>query len=333
MASTINSDQITVVIQGNIRPETVDVAASVRRVLPGAAVVLSTFEQEADKAAGIAVDRLVLSTDPGPMPGYTRSKVAGPNNINRQIVSTQVGFAVVTTPFALKLRSDAILVNDNFIALFEGVHRASPKPRIVASSFFTRHPCGISGYTYHVSDWFHFGHTDHLKDLWSAKLMSVHDATWFDNRRHEWTSTPSARRFRGRFTPEQHICVQYAKRHGYVTPDYFNHRHPAIVEDAKRFLANEFIIDTPSQLGFVLPKYQHVEKSAYQRMDCVFYRDWLMLFDIYCAKRSQTVRLNKREAQLLFARTFRHFLSGGVLLYKWFEKRFRKSTMEGLISA
>lgn len=324
MTRSINFSDISVVMQGNIRPETEDAIRSVREVLPGATLILSTFEADvtSGKTEGLNVDSLVVSPDPGGLPSYTRSKVAGPNNLNRQIVSTQAGMKRVSTPFVLKLRTDCLLTTDAFIDVFEAAYRADPeRSRMVAGGFFTRHPCGISGYTFHVSDWFTFGQTGQVKDLWSAPLMSVKDATWFDSRPHEILSTPSARRFRGRFTPEQHICVAYAKRHGYVVPEYFNQRTPEIVEDAKRFIGSEFVIDTPANLGISLPKYAHIARSRYQNIDCVLYHDWRELFDQYSKPASSQKKFTNRFAARVLARRFRYFLSGGALLAAWFKKR------------
>lgn len=316
--------EITVVMQGDIRPETLDAVNSVRAVLPGARLILSTFPQDDLEQWLPRVNDTVISEDPGALPPYTVSRLATPNNLNRQIVSTRAGLERVSTPYTLKMRTDCTLTSNAFGHLFSAVRAADPvQHRLVASSYFTRHPSGISGYLFHVSDWFIFGETETVRDFWNVAPMSLEDAGWFNSRPHRRGSTPAARRFRARFTPEQHICLPYAAKRGYRTPAYLNDRNPYLVADAKRFLVAEFIIDSPEGLGFVLPKYAHLPNSLYQEYDCFSHADWRELFDSWLAAnhRPKTApRAHptlKRKALLWIARRLRHVLSGGGLARRW----------------
>lgn len=318
----IASSEITVIMQGDIRPETADAIKSVRQHLPDARLILSTFHENSLPFWSGRVDHLVVSDDPGALPPYTTSRSATKNNLNRQIASTRAGLACVRTPYALKMRTDCVLTGDAFVRLFEVVRAADPtRSRLVASTYFTRHPAGISGYLFHVSDWFMFGESARLIDFWNVAPMSLEDATWFDSRPHQFNSTPAARRFRARFTPEQHISIQFAKRHGYAVPSHLNERHPMMVADATLFLANEFIIDSPDQLGFALPKYAHLPQSLYQEYDCVSYADWRRLFEIAVRPAHNTQREAPasigRVATRWLARRARHILSAGGLFRRW----------------
>lgn len=325
----ISPIEITVVMQGNVRPETLGAIHSVRAVLPGARLVLSTFPQDGTEVWFPLVDDIIVSEDPGALRPYTVSRHATPNNLNRQIVSTQAGLARVTTPYTLKMRTDCVLAADTFVRLFEAVKAADPKRhRLIASSYFTRHPCGISGYLFHVSDWFIFGETGWVRDFWNVELMTADDASWFDSRPHRCGSTPAARRFRARFTPEQHICIAYAAKRGYETPKYLNDRNAFLVADAKRFLVNEFIIDSPKGLGFVLPKYAHLPSSLYQEFDCVSHADWRELFDslvsqdCYQQTTPNVSSIVKRKTLRWIARRLRHVLSAGGFARRWLHQNW-----------
>lgn len=61
----IDAPDITVVMQGNIRPSIGRAIHSVRQVLPGARLILSTFDLEAPQRYAGFVDEVVLSKDPG----------------------------------------------------------------------------------------------------------------------------------------------------------------------------------------------------------------------------------------------------------------------------
>jgi hypothetical protein len=331
----IEPHDITVVVQGDVRADTELSLSSVRAVLPGATLVVSTFHAEALGDLASLADQVVLSHDPGPQVHYTRSRFATQNNLNRQIVSTRAGLAAVRTPYALKLRSDAILSSNAFVRTFAAVRAAASAPRILACSHFTRHPDGISGYLFHVSDWFMFAETARLRAFWDVAPMSDDDASWFDAHPHAPGSTAAARRFRARYAPEQHLTIAYARRLGYAVPAYLNERTPHLVSEYRRFIATEVIIDTPDALGFELPKYRHVAASLYQAIDCVSPTDWLGHFRsapesglLPCLPSGDASRLRDRIVAFglrRLAHTFRHALIALVLgrqrLVQWLAAR------------
>lgn len=273
------SQDITVVVQGNIRDETAAALLSVRRLLPRAHVVLSTYEDERLASVHGLADEVVKSRDPGTLPGFTLSREADPSNLNRQLVSTQAGLARVRMPYTLKLRSDCLLESDAFRRIFDNVHRVDPQGnRLLVSTFFTRHPRGLACYPFHVSDWFVFGRTERVRALWDVPLMSLSDATWFEHHRHKLRSTATAKRFRARYSPEQYVGVHFARRMGYVCPEFLDDTSVKHIDEYIRFLSREFIVAEPRHLGIRLPKYDSLSKSLYLRIDCVAMSDWLDFF-------------------------------------------------------
>ncbi len=274
----IEASDITVVMQGDIRPDIGRAIRSVRRVLPGVRLILSTFDNELSQNYSEFVDEVVLSRDPGAMPPSVKANNASPNNTNRQLISSQAGLARVATPYVLKMRTDCVLNDKGFLRLFERYSQIEPKcHRLVVSSFYTRHPHGLACYLFHVSDWFFFGVTDRVRQFFSAPLVSYEDATWFDHRVHLKSSSYAAGRFRARFTPEQHLTVHFARSLGYRTPEFLNDFTPDLSSEYQLFLANEVIVAYPSELGFSIGKYPDIERSLYQRIDCVGYADWKAL--------------------------------------------------------
>ena len=63
----IDSSEISVVAQGPVRPDTAESLSSVRRVLPRAEIIFSTWEDE--KADGLPFDKIVRSRMP---PAYAQ---------------------------------------------------------------------------------------------------------------------------------------------------------------------------------------------------------------------------------------------------------------------
>ncbi|MFN9708181.1 MAG: WavE lipopolysaccharide synthesis family protein, partial [Burkholderiales bacterium] len=100
----IRDDQISIVVQGDIRANTHQSVAALRRQLPRAEIVLSTFKNQMahleTSGLSLLVDKLCVSDDPGAMPPTVNSPTAPPNNINRMLVSTQAGLKQATRPYA-----------------------------------------------------------------------------------------------------------------------------------------------------------------------------------------------------------------------------------------
>lgn len=285
----IREDEITIVVQGNPREDIVPGLESVREVMPGVRLILSTFEARNISRFERYVDELVLSKDPGAFPPFTIGNTAAPNNLNRQLITSKAALDRVQTPYVLKMRTDCVLQGEGFTRVYEAANQNTPpdNPRLVASSFYTRHPGGIACYLFHVSDWFMFGTTEKVKRFFSGPLMSYEDATWFQDHNHRLLSTLSARRFRARYTPEQHISVSFARASGYRTPHFLNEINSDLVEEYRRFLRDEFVIASPGQLGFTLPKYAHLRSSLYEGIDCVSLSDWCQMQN--CNTTSQSV--------------------------------------------
>jgi hypothetical protein len=320
----IRSQDITVVLQGDVRPNTGRLLQGLRLQLPQAQFVLSTFADQAAavRAQGIVVDRLCLSEDPGPMPPTVSSPTAPPNNINRMLRSTQRGLSCVTTPFVLKLRSDA---ECSAVAIVQGWERALAgehpleTARLGFASHFTRHPQGINGYTFHVSDWLTFGRAEVVSAYWSAPPFTAEEAVWFDVQTPPGGLTATARRFRAVFSQEQWVCVHYARRQGYATPSTIHDRRPEVVRDYERFLARECAILGVKEIELLVPKQAWARESRFQDLDCVSLHDWQVIA-------GHAVPDRARDRLRALARRHRHLIARGVLSRKWLVARWASLT-------
>lgn len=286
--------EISVVVQGPVFHEnqlTARALTSIRRTLPGAELILSTWE-DAD-TEGLDFDRLVKSPDPGGMYLLFPGGAPCPNNLSRQMISTQSGLKVATQPYTLKFRTDLQLSHAgflNFQALFQA---RSPEwrlfsERLVIPDHYSRNPARhnhrlpaeyapAAAQAFHPSDMAAFGKTEDLKRLWDVPLPG-----WGSELppRERASIDPCllSKRF-VRMLSEQYLwteCLRLAS--GFeVDPAAVN--APAMWETSEKTIANNFTIVRRAQFGLLLPKHpfqQGTWSSLYT------YRDIAELYRKYC---------------------------------------------------
>lgn len=275
MTEVILARQLSIVVQGELSDITGQALRVYRSRAPEAQLILSTYEDSVEIAHELQskrmADEVVLNPDPGPLPPTVKSPTAGDNNLNRMLVTTQAGLAAASRAFTLKIRSDAIVdprrVMNRWAA--EGQDH-----RLLFASRYTRHPFGINGYLFHISDWLSFGKTEQSRWYWQAPLMDLGNATHFDHAPMPDEGTATARRFRARLSQEQWICTHYANSLGYTVPSRLAHRDPHLVQQYIRFLANECIVCDRETISLELIKHRRSFDSLFQRVDCLSESDW-----------------------------------------------------------
>lgn len=275
MTKTAHARQLSIVVQGEISDITRQSLRAYRSCVPEAQIILSTYDDCASAADELrdhgTVDKLVLSQDPGALPPTVMSDTAGDNNVNRMLVSTQAGLAASSRAFVLKVRSDAWVDPRRVMARWA----AEGEPhRLLFASRYTRHPFGINGYLFHVSDWMSFGDAQRSRRYWKAPMMDLRDATYFEHVPMRGEGTATAKRFRARLSQEQWVCTHYAESLGYAVPGRLAQRDPHLVEQYIRFLARECIVCDPATLGLELSKHRRSFHSLFQRVDCLSESDW-----------------------------------------------------------
>ncbi|MDT6992282.1 WavE lipopolysaccharide synthesis family protein [Burkholderia cenocepacia] len=277
----IADNQITIVFQGPWNDRLHENVALARECFPGAPIVIGSSDVRMHEAFPVTEDViLAIVPDPGPLPPYVRGEHAPPNNVNRLIVSSQAGLALVTSPYAIKIRTDCTLDSRAFVDLYERIATSGAASELLlTSSMYTLHPDGIEGFPFHVSDWFFFGPSDVLRKYFDVPLMTKQDAVWYDNVPHDRGSHYFARRYRSRFSPEQYLAVQNALKDSYVAPRFLDDSRPEVVESYRRYLANRFIVCDVSRFGLVFDKYRRVPSSHYQYFNCVWGSDWRFMVE------------------------------------------------------
>ncbi len=311
------TDHISVIVQGPLAgrpgnaPETrltEKTLQSIRRHLPGAEIVLSTWK--GSDPSGMDFDRFVESDDPGALP-YTDFPDLR-NNVNRQIVSTRAGLLRASRPFALKLRSDMLLRSAGFLDFFDRFPRRSTasilESKVVTCTMYSRlayfgpvtHPPPWDrkpgeptrdvkfGWPYHPSDWFHFGRLQDVVSIWDVPLApEPQDSRWFVGRPRP-LNDPGPHSM-NRFTPEQHVWLSFLRKHRAVDFEHKWDVREETIEGTERSFASDLVLVTPAQAGVVFAKYRP-PSLARGPMDwlvngagsCYTYGMWKELYRRHC---------------------------------------------------
>lgn len=172
---TVKARDVSVVLQGPVRFETPESVESVRRLLPEAELILSTWEDE--DVSGLGPIRVLRSEKPSAPIQHDRLSV--PNNLNRLIRSSKVGVAAVTRPYVLKMRSDMVLDSLAFLDTFECFPERGPMPlfahKVLVPALFSRTAYRGHAVPFHLSDWAVFGLAQDVRALFPnfRKLSSL----------------------------------------------------------------------------------------------------------------------------------------------------------------
>ncbi|MFM0640355.1 WavE lipopolysaccharide synthesis family protein [Paraburkholderia metrosideri] len=295
----IRNDEITLVFQGEAHPCLERNVARSRAVLPGVKIVVSTLDVGGGSLKRFDLDvDFIVSDDPGALPPYKKGKRAPVNNVNRQIATSRAGLARVKSRYAVKIRTDCELSSRAFVDIYSRVAERVPNPnRLLTSSIYTLHPDGIEAFPFHLSDWFFFGPTELLRTYYDVPFMTGEDAVWFNAERpHTKGSNYFARRYCARFSPEQYLTIEFAKKiGGYVTPSFLNDSSERIKSEYQRFLSKECIVCEPDDLGLRFDKYAHASRSNYQFFNCVWGSDWEKMRERF----EEVVAASKTSRELL----------------------------------
>ncbi|WNX85165.1 WavE lipopolysaccharide synthesis family protein [Agathobaculum sp. NTUH-O15-33] len=275
---------VTIVVQGTIDSKKTNLCIhKLRILLPKAEVVLSIWK--GNRLYSFNYDKLLMTDDPG---CSTSDDIANTyNNINRQIVSTQAGLEKATRPYCLKIRTDILLENVDFLKEFGRYDEMAPplhvKNRILICNYYTRNP-RVYPLPFHPSDWVLFGRTEDLKRYFSAPCESTEEIRWFTTHPREQTGFYT--NLLSRYVPEQYLCLNFLRQFEPVHCDCFYDATEENIRQTERMLAGDFVVlDYQKQFGIRFTKYRpnrYLEKSS-----LVSHRYWKQLFQEYCLHKTE----------------------------------------------
>lgn len=272
----INSKDISVIVQGAIdNEETPKCLKSIRECLPDCEIILSTWQNS--DTNGLDFDILVLSEDPGSVTVEESKHQMFCNNINRQLISTQEGLKNAARTYALKLRSDLILTNADFLEYFDKFQSKSKnynlfKRKILVSDLFTRFNMKTNDrkrvkMPFHISDWWQFGLREDLETYFldTKPVEEPYFTNYFNLEENKHKDTPY-RTHKFKFSPEQYFAYSCFNRNFediYMedASDYSDE----LMEKFRECIVNNFVVLEFKHSGICLNKYPYCKYSKNER--------------------------------------------------------------------
>jgi hypothetical protein len=300
----IDFKDISVVVQGAVDFSIIDqVLLSVRTVLPEAEIILSTWEGvDYSPISPPLYDKLVLSQDPGGFSPHLKKQPNYLNNIDRQVKSSYAGITKATKLYCLKIRTDMVLTQDQFLSHFEKYNQYQAEYKLVKSRIlnnasgatdpFWNHPL-------HPADFFLFGYTEDLKAFFSASLFPE-VAKRFKHDPASILATMSLTRdgelWGNKCAPEIYLMTTFIQKY---RPDFKGFENYELssqsVATSYAYLVNNFVMLSSKQLGFKQLKHPDFEKWHYPRS--LTNLKWQKLYKLLC---DSSFTITNNEANLGF---------------------------------
>lgn len=264
---------------------------SIRKVMPNCKIILSTWEKEKNNLENqnilSLIDDIVYNKDPG---FQTRDcKPEGkPNNVNRQIVSTNNGLKQAKTQYALKLRTDFVLNGKGFIKKFDIFNEYIPEyrifnKRIICCMFGTRKPKAFHfNFPFHISDFSTFGLTEDLTNLYNIPLVTNEEFNYFKIHTEFLPDTYA----RNKYNAEQSIWINcLLKNQVDVKCKYSTHCNEEIANQSDLYLVNNFYPIPFSSYGiYALKSYLWERNNICDYTDYYTEYEWMSLYKKICDK-------------------------------------------------
>ena len=271
----IDYKDITVIVQGAVDKNfTPACLSSIRKYLPGAGIILSTWE--GSDVSSLKPDILLLNKDPGGFADAKKPKFT--NNLLRLLVSTQNALKVVNTKYVLKIRTDLFLKSNKFLRYWKDFNVCNEdkkvfENKVITTSFFSkRFLCDKKGKItmpapFHTSDWFVFGETDDIKRLYMISLpKEPEQSSYFVNKPFNCCKIDILNNAH-QYTPEQYITYNsyklWAKGDIVKFDDYLDYNNYNI-QASEEFIINNFKIFSPQELDFICLK-KNTNKDYYNK--------------------------------------------------------------------
>ena len=277
----IDSSEISVVIQGVVSLETKKVIASIKKFLPNSEIILSTWRGA--NIYGLNYDKVVFNNDVGAVPFRINGQK---HNLNRQIVSTFNGVKEAKRKYILKLRSDTMLLNKNFLKYFDRFPYRDSKykifeKRIIITNVYTRNSSPQMKCLFHPSDWVMFGSRSDVLKMWNIPPAPEPETSqWFKT--HEKPKNDLFPDFLTRYHAEQYIWITALKRNGvnFKFSNYMSYSKKLIQISDRSIFNNFIVLDYKPKFSFFNLKYPKILSDN----TLIYFYDFLLAYKKYSDK-------------------------------------------------
>ncbi|MFO0743485.1 MAG: WavE lipopolysaccharide synthesis family protein [Candidatus Paceibacterota bacterium] len=230
---------------------------SIREYFPSSFIILSTWK--GSDVRGLDFDLLVESNDPG-------VSILGDFSKNgfRQIVSSLEGIKGAYTKYSVKVRSDLIFKSSNFLKYFEKYSQFPynydyklVEKRVVMLT--TCNPKRRFKFPYNAADWFYFGLTKDLLDIFNVDLVSGDYVC-----RHEYDN--QKKKCISPYSSEQYIWFNFLSKYKKINFKNLRDISNNNIEESEKYFANNTILLTAKMAGLDWLKYPG---AAYAQIPCL----------------------------------------------------------------
>lgn len=304
---TLNNKNISVILQGTIDPKVTPRAIeAVRTVLPGAFIIVSTWNGQA--CDGLKCDELVLSDPPPAVVVRNNPKRPTINNTNRMIYGVNQAIAKVQTKYLLKIRTDIILQDASFLEYWGRYPKRNPKFQLFQErilNYYLFAPqfsyCDNAKVPtlFHPSDWMFFGFTADVKKLFDIPLQPEPESSlWWTHHAKPKQQFDCWAEVVFRYAPEQYLF--YQALHRQFPSVTFNNYLDITRENeqlSRLIMANNFVILDYRQWHIQMPKYQHLIGTL--PFGQTSHAHWQIDYKTYCDPK---FKINWREYSFIYGR-------------------------------
>ena len=275
----ISSKDISVVVQGKIEPKYIGKCLkSIRKHLPEARIILSTWENE--PVHNLDFDLLVINKDPGAFVFTIDGKY---QNLNRQIVSTLNGIKKTSRKYVLKLRSDMLIRGTKFLSYFAKYQKRNKycnilQERVLINSLYTRKPFSKNvPFLFHPSDWVMFGLKEDLLNIWDIPLApEPQTSVYFKNH----SNLSHVKGCYTRWHAEQYIWMSFLHKNGidFQFDNYMTYS-PELAELSELSLVNNtLLLEYKNQFDIICQKYP----QQFGDSETAHPLDWYFNYQKFC---------------------------------------------------
>lgn len=282
----ISPEEISVVVQGPILNDlTRNTCESIRRYLPGAEIVVSTWK--GSDVSGLSCDVLVESKDPGNFTFVLPQVMDNGSdlyqmNINRQILSTANGVKCASRKYVCKLRSDSVFTGIGFLSIYERYNQPISEPyhsllrhRVVTLS--SVNPNRHFPFCFYLCDWFFFGLKEDVLAIWDIPLVEEGKLVknTYDGRYH----------MKENFGNEQFLWLGFLRKCGGVEIKTGYDLNDKLLNQSQESYANCCIFTTAKQAGIYSQKVKNTGYGAPSwKSNAGLYTvtDWKKMYNQYC---------------------------------------------------
>lgn len=246
-------------------------------------------------------DKIVLARAALPLPPI-KTDHHGQNNVNLQIAAARAGLELVTGRYVLRVRSDLIFLNRQFLSQYaEGEQlprgRAAVfQQRVMISWLYTLNPYTIERMPLHFSDWFHFGLTEDVRQIWGGPMMSYADANHYKTNPYAPESNAEERMVVPRLAVEQHI-LYHCFRSRLVELDLKYHNDWSSIELATDVLIDNFNICDVLAAACLFNKYSFDFRAPGKLVHCIPRSDWIEMAEASEENRHHILKSRKQAIE------------------------------------